>query len=437
MAGKGMAIGGSGAKSENFKKWFTFIILVIGGGTIYKLSSLKDAFYGPMQEFMNLSHTQIGAAMSVYGMVQTVGNVGSIYISDRFSKKLLIPLSLIGIGVVGVYLSTFPSYYGILACWGLFAFFGEVTYWPVLLKAVRLLGNDEEQGRMFGFLEAGRGVVDVIIAFSALGIFALMGKSAGALKGSILFYSAAVIVVGIISYFLIEDDEIVDKDKDGNKVNKNVVAMKGVMEAVKTKEIWVVSFTIFSVYSVYCGLTYFIPFLRDIYGMPVTLLGAYGIINQYGLKMIGGPVGGFLVDKKFKSASKYLRAALLFAAIAMGVFIILPHSKMGLYPGMAATLGFGAIIFTMRAVFFAPINEIQVPKHISGAAMSIACIFGYSPSMFAYSLYGSMLDAHPGIAGYRMVFTAMIGFSVLGIIITSVLIGMIKKQNKVKEAAEA
>ncbi len=435
MAGKSIAIGSSGVKSENFKKWFTFIVLIIGGGTIYKLSSLKDAFYVPMQEFMHLSHTQIGAAMSVYGLVQTVGNVGSIYISDRFSKKTLIPLSLVGIGIVGAYLSTFPSYYGILACWGLFAFFGEVTYWPVLLKAVRSLGTDEEQGRMFGFLEAGRGVVDVIIAFTALGIFALLGKSAGALKGSILFFSAMVVIVGIISYFLLEDDKVSTKDKDGNEASKNKVAMEGVMEAIKMKEIWVVSFTIFSVYSVYCGLTYFIPFLRDIYGMPITMLGAYGIINQYGLKMIGGPVGGFLVDKKFKSASKYLRVALLVAAIAMGIFILLPHSKMGLYPGMAATLGFGAIIFTMRAVFFAPINEIHVPDHISGAAMSIACIFGYSPSMFAYSLYGSMLDAHPGIAGYRMVFTTMIGFAVLGILITTILIKMIDKQNKAKKTA--
>lgn len=34
---------------------FTFIVLVIGGGTVFKLSSLKDAFYVPMQEFMNLT----------------------------------------------------------------------------------------------------------------------------------------------------------------------------------------------------------------------------------------------------------------------------------------------------------------------------------------------------------------------------------------------
>lgn len=413
-------------KSANFKKWFTFVVLVIGGGTIFKLSSLKDAFYVPMQEFMGLTHTQIGAALSVYELVQTIGNFASIYISDRFSKRIMISFSLVCIGLIGIYISTFPGYGGILLAWGLLSFFGEVVYWPVLLKAIRLLGDETEQGRLFGFLEAGRGVVDTIVAFSALGIFALLGKGSLALRGSILFYSGAVILTGIISYFLVEDDKIAVAD--GEKVNKNKLAWQGVVQAVKTPEIWVVSLTIASIYSVYCGLTYFIPFLKDIYGMPVTLIGAYGIVNQYGLKMVGGPVGGMLVDKKFKSATKFLRVALIAAAVAMFGFILLPHETMNVYVGMVCTLGFGAIIFSMRAVFFAPIDEIKVPRHISGAAMSIACIFGYSPQMFAFALYGNMLDRHPGMAGYRMVFMTMIGFAIVGVVITTILLGMIKKK---------
>ncbi len=414
-------------KNSNFKKWFTFVVLVISGGTIFKLSSLKDAFYVPMQEFMGLSHTQIGAALSVYGLVQTIGNFASIYISDRFSKRKMISFSLVCIGLVGIYISTFPGYMGILIAWGLLSFFGEVVYWPVLLKAIRLLGDETEQGRLFGFLEAGRGVVDTIVAFSALGIFALLGKGSAALRGSILFFSGTVILVGIMCYLLVEDDKAI-VDKDGKEVNKNKAAMAGVIQAVKTPEIWVVSLTIASIYSVYCGLTYFIPFLKDIYGMPVTLVGAYGIINQYGLKMVGGPVGGMLVDKKFKSAAKFLRVALVVAAAAMVGFIFLPHESMNVYVGMACTLGFGAIIFCMRAVFFAPVDEIKVPRHISGAAMSIACIFGYCPQMFAFTLYGSMLDRNPGMAGYRMVFSTMVGFAVLGVLITTLLINMIKKK---------
>ena len=48
--------------------------------------------------------------------------------------------------------------------------------------------------------------------------------------------------------------------------------------------------------------------------------------------------------------------------------------------------------------------------------------------MFAFTLYGSMLDIHPGMAGYRMVFSTMVGFAILGILITTLLISMIKKK---------
>lgn len=409
-------------------RWFTFIVLVIGGGTVFKLSSLKDAFYVPMQEFMNLSNTQIGLALSVYGIVQTVGNFASIYIADRFSKKILIPFSLICVGLIGFYIASFPSFYGILIAWGLLSLFGEVVYWPVLLKAIRLLGDSTQQGRLFGFLEAGRGVVDTIVAFSALGIFILLGSGAGGLKAAIIFYSLCVIVAGVLAYFLLEDDKINTKDEKGNEISKNKAAWQGVMKAIKTPEIWIVSLTIFTIYSIYCGLIYFVPFLKDIYGMPVTLAGAYGIINQYTLKLVGGPIGGYCADKVFHSSTRYLRFALILAALAMLIFVFMPHESLNIYLGMCLTLGFAAIVFTMRATFFAPVDEIQMPREISGAAMSIACIFGYSPQLFCFALYGFIIDTYEGILGYKIVFSIMGFFALCGILVSTYLLKRIKSK---------
>lgn len=410
------------------KKWLTLIVLILGGGTIFKLPWLKDAFYIPMMEFFHLTHTQIGVTMSVYAFIQTFGYITSMYITDRFSKKKLIPTALIGVGIIGFYLTTFPGYYEILVIWALFALFAEIAFWPVLIKAVRLLGNNDEQGRMFGFLEAGRGVVDTIVAFTALGIFRWLGEGAAGLRGAIIFFSIIAIVIAIISYILVEDDVIKDTDEQGRKINRNKAVFQGALQAIKMPEIWVVSFTIFSVYSVYIGLTYFIPFLKEIYGMPVALVGAYGIINQYGLKMVGGPLGGFLADKKFKSASKYLRLAFVLSIVGMIIFMMLPHESMNVYVGMVFTLAYGAIIFTQRAVFFAPIEEVGIPREISGAAVSIACLVGYFPSMFAFTLYGNMLDRAPGIEGYRHVFMTMIGFAVLGLLVSSYLVRVVKKK---------
>jgi sugar phosphate permease len=420
--------------TKNTKKWITLIALILGGGTVFKLPFLKDAFYIPMMEYFHLTHTQIGVTLSVYAFIQAFGYITSMFVTDRFSKKKMLPFSLAGVGAIGLYLTTFPGYYELLILWALFAFFAEIAFWPVLIKAVRLLGNSDEQGRMFGFLEAGRGVVDTIIAFTALGIFKWLGEGGEGLRGAIIFLSVIAVVIAIIMYFLLEDDVIKDTDEHGNKINRNKMALQGALQAIKMPEIWVVSFTIFSVYSVYIGLTYFIPFLKEIYGMPVALVGAYGIINQYGLKMIGGPVGGFLADKKFKSASKYLRLAFVLSIIGMIIFMFLPHETMNVYVGMVFTLAFGAIIFTQRAVFFAPIEEVGIPREISGAAISIACLVGYFPSMFAFTLYGNMLDRTPGIEGYKHVFMTMLGFATLGFIISIFLVRIVKKK-RAQEAA--
>lgn len=51
---------------------------------------------------------------------------------------------------------------------------------------------------------------------------------------------------------------------------------------------------------------------------------------------------------------------------------------------MSLTLGFAAIVFTMRATFFAPVDEIEMPREISGAAMSIACILGLLSTTFLF-----------------------------------------------------
>ena len=69
-------------KSANFKKWFTFTILVLGAGTIYKVASLQSTFYVPMQEFMGLSHTQLGTVVGTWSTIASFGFIFSVYISD-------------------------------------------------------------------------------------------------------------------------------------------------------------------------------------------------------------------------------------------------------------------------------------------------------------------------------------------------------------------
>ncbi|MGN0141881.1 MAG: MFS transporter [Roseburia sp.] len=417
-------------KKAAMNRWVVFCVLTFSGGVAFKIESMKDMFYVPMQEFMGLSHTQIGAALSVYGIVQTIGLIFGIYLCDMFSKKYMVGFGLLGISCVGIYLSTFPGYYGFLIAYGVLALFAEVIYWPPLLKAIRLIGDEKTQGRMFGFLEAGRGVVDVIVASSALAVFKMAGENGGALRTAYLFLAVVIALTGILCLIMIPNDER-KVDETGKEVNRFKSSMDGVMMAVKNFDIWLVAIQGFVVYTMYCGLTYFIPFLNEIYLLPATAVGVYGIINQYGLKMIGGPAGGLLADKVWKSATKHIRGAFVVSIAAMAVFLMLPHDELGQEGnwllGAVFTLGFGTIIFSMRSVFFAPMDEIKVPVDITGAAMSLGSLVIYLPSTFAYVMYGKLLDTYPGMTGYKVVFGCMIVWAVVGVAVSTVLNRRIKK----------
>lgn len=402
-------------------KWLRLLVLVLGGGTIYKLANLKDAFYIPMQEHMGLTHTEIGALLSANAIIATALFVVGGFLADRFTTRKLIPLGLIGTGCLGLYLATFPGYSQLLIVFSLLAICADCLFWPSLLKAIRNLGDDGEQGRMFGFLEGGRGVVDTAVAFAALGVFVAMGSGAAGLKSAILFYSAIDIGVGVLTFFLLRDSK-------ASRPSGEAIGLAGLLEAVRVPGIWLVSLNVFMVYIVYCGLTYFIPYLKEMYQLPVALVGAYGIINQYFLKVLGGPAGGFLADKGFRSSSRYLKWAFLALLPMMAVILSIPTGESFIFAGMAATLSFGLIVFTMRGVFWAPMSEVGIPSRITGSAFGIGCLIGYAPGMFAYVIYGAILDNYPGQQGYTYVFSLMSILAVIGFMVSSVLHHRVRKR---------
>jgi MFS family permease len=102
-------------------KWLRFLALVLGGGTIYKLANLKDAFYIPMQEAMGLTYTEIGALLSIDAIVATALFIVGGFLADRFVPRRLIPVGLIGAGALGLYMATFPGFGQMMAVFALLA----------------------------------------------------------------------------------------------------------------------------------------------------------------------------------------------------------------------------------------------------------------------------------------------------------------------------
>jgi hypothetical protein len=116
-----------------------------------------------------------------------------------------------------------------------------------------------------------------------------------------------------------------------------------------------------------------------------------------------------------------MRAAFLVLVPAMLLVLVLPQGTHWVSVGMVATLAFSLVVFSMRGVFWAPMQEVRVPHAISGSAFGIGCLIGYSPGMFAYAGYGAILDHVPGAAGYQLVFSVMLVLSLAGFGVATLL----------------
>ena len=400
-------------KPYNIKKYLIFVVLTMATGVVYKLPYIQEIFYVPLQQSLNLTHSQLGNILSIAGFFSVFGFLGSIYFIDKVSKKILIPCGLIGVGITGIYLYTFPSYHELILIWILFALFSDMLYWPVLVKSIKSLGNENQQGRIFGFFEAGRGLFDTIIVLVALYLFSKVNS----LKQVILFYSIVSIVIGVIVFLILEKDEPVKEEKEKhNKVS---------LEVIKSKPVWLVAGNIFCAYAIYCGLTYMMPFLQLEHNVSAVLVGVYGMINQYGIKMLAGPLGGYLADKKFKSPSRYFKFTFISIIFTMGFMLIFSNGEFNVNVGFTLIIMFAALTNSMKALLFAPMQELGIKEEISGAAISLSSFIGYSPLVFCYSLYGSILDKFQGMLGYKILFSIIIVFALLGLLINKRLMKVI------------
>lgn len=63
-------------------------------------------------------------------------------------------------------------------------------------------------------------------------------------------------------------------------------------------------------------------------------------------------------------------------------------------------------------------------------AMSLGAFIGYLPGAFMYAVYGGILDSVSGIAGYRIVFMIVAAFALGGILLSTYILGIIKRQKK-------
>ena len=75
-------------------------------------------------------------------------------------------------------------------------------------------------------------------------------------------------------------------------------------------------------------------------------------------------------------------------------------------------------VYALRGVYFALLHESKIPIAVSGTAIGIISVVGYTPDIFMGPLMGYLIDSNPGATGHQYLFWVLAVFSTIGLIST-------------------
>jgi len=379
-------------------KWITMTCLCLSGGIIYFLPHLREVYYIPLQEALQLSNAQLGILMSIFGLTSMISYFPGGWIADRISPRILISTSLCLTGIAGLYFATFPSYE---LCIAVHAFWGisvTLTFWAALIKATRNWAPSNQQGRAFGILESGRGIAEVLASTALLAIFAKLGSGELGLSWVIIIFSILNILIGLMAWFVLDDQTGCTPKK---AEEKDKIKFKEIFGILKMPVIWLISLVILAAYSAYWGSYYFTPYATDVFMMSVVFGGALGVGKMW-LKPLSALGAGFVADKIGPSKAVIWSFGILILSFA--VFVITP-GRPGLVLVLVVNSAVASLaIFALRGIYFALLEEGGIPLALTGTATGVISVIGYTPDIFIPLIGGVFLDGYPGIRGYRYFF---------------------------------
>lgn len=407
-------------------RYLTLLVLALGAVSIYLLPYLRWTYYDTLVEAVNLSNAQFAATMSIFGVTAMIFYAPGGYLADKLSLKKMLSFAFLSTGLLGLWYATFPGFVAQMLIFGLWGGIGTAFFWSAMMKVTRTLGSSEEQGRMFGLLEGSRGLVNVIIAFVALYFYGKMGESVGGMQGIIVAFSILCIISAVLAWIVIPNRV----EGAGDSIH-----LKDVGTVLKIPAVWIIALIVMTCYSVYIGSTYLTPYMTEMLGLSATLAGAIAILRTYALQCVAAPTGGAIADK-IGSVTLVIGICFVIIVAALAGFVLLPASPSIVMIALVLMLLFCAAIFAMRGIYFAPMDECNVPKHLTGTAVGVISVIGFFPDVYMNAVAGTLMDAFPGAQGYKYLFIVMLAFAIVGTVASIVLSRMIKKHKQEKTALD-
>ena len=277
------------------------ICLIFAGEIIFGLPFHTARFFRPtFLDVFNFSNTYLGDIFAVYGLTAMFSYFAGGMIADRISARALMSISLILTACGGLYMSTIPGEIGMMILYGYWGITTIFLFWAAMIKATKDWGGNLSQGKAFGLLDGGRGLVAIVVSVIAIAILADYLPSdtnqatdmerLNGFRSVILLYSVATGVTGILIWLLIPDSI----GKATKSPEKSIFS--GLRKVLNNRLVWSQAGIIICAYSTYKGLDNFSLYAFQVLGkneVEAAQLFTYGSLTR----PIAAVFAGILADR--------------------------------------------------------------------------------------------------------------------------------------------
>jgi len=393
------------------------LALIVAGEIVFGLPFHTARFFRPtLLEVFGFTNTQLGDLFAVYGITAMIAYFPGGALADRYSARFLLTASLFATAAGGLFMATIPVALPMAILYGYWGVTSVFLFWGALIRATREWGGQTSQGMAFGILEGGRGVVAALVSTLALAIFAaIMPENVGqasdevrrsGMQSIILVYSLAAFAAAALTWLTVPVPDPISYKRSNPLHGMGVVLGRPI--------IWAQAAVIICAYCGYKGLDNYSLYAVQVLGMDEVRGAALATYGAW-VRPFAAVTAGLVADR-FSAARSI--------SVTFGVLIV-AYLLLGTTAPDASTLNvvyanlfvtFFAV-FALRGIYFALLEENRTPAFLTGAAVGLVSLIGYTPEIFFAPITGRILDANPGLVGFQHYFLFLAAIAALGVVV--------------------
>lgn len=419
----------------NYSKTQRTIILVVVSmvaGLMYLTPFLRFSFYDQMKEALQLTDIQIGNLGSIYGTVYVISFLPSGFLSERFSTKKLLMISCLGMAAATAWYSFYPGYKALLVIHALYGFFSVGTFWSPYLIAVRNLGSEEEQSKLYGSSEALRGVAQTIVSFICIGAMSLIASLTVGFKVLLYINTAALLVLTVALMILMPDDKktgAAERKPEGGSQDNAVI---GAFRMLKDSSVWICIFVVLCGYTLWSTVNGYIgTYCTRVLNIPANISSAISVVRSYIIVFVAGFSGGVVMDR-FKSRGQGLMIVYLLCGVsAVGILL----TDQAVFVCLAVTIILSYMVNVVKSTYWSILGDAGIPLAATGMATAIISLIGLTGDIFVPPVISRFITYGESIGNLRFGFNLML-FWIAVWAVLGVLASLILKKRKEKLAGK-